>query len=728
MYGRAAAEMLGCAGHGDHPMKRLHVFTALLWLGIALGPANAAPPSYQELYANPGLTMPIQPTWQMQPVDAQAPPWEDIFAFTLGVAPDLIDRVRWLSMNPNRHSALAPGLFDAVEGRTLFLSPKALSFCDGRWQVARQEYISLNTALQPVHRVWLVERKPGGGLRTASANGRIDAQGQWAIAPRSCDGKDPVSIDAPGGLSYLMPDEFGQAASELHVGMVYAQPGLRDARGKWRTPSPPRDITTAQWMDYKRRMATPGSTGSGLIDARGRMVIPFIFGDLPDVTAQRRIQLCTAVGLDPQRNAGTPYVCRWQRLRGSNNAGAALRPVKDANTGRWGYQNAKGQWAIAPQFQQARRFRHGYAVVADEFPQDWRPPGWQEDWPIIRKFHRMGRYWAAEALVRNPSTDGRWVLRFGLLNDAGQWLAPVPQPALHVTVLVPPGGRTGHYAQMLAGHLPHLLGRNVHVDHVPNGTEADYCRLMTEGGDEKVLLAALRLPRGGIQGVHQPAPTDALMHSLRPVTLLASEPLVLVIDSTKADTLGIHDTDDLLAYARAHPGSLRIGTGDDGWTGHLAFGQFRALSGVDVQRVVFGGLYPNSDVITKAHAADLMFAPVNGVAIAVRRGQLRVLGTTAASAHAQSFEGVPWPTLASTAPLTGYTAYDHFSLWAPANSDAASNRLLQEAVAQVLSKPEVQKQLQDLQVVGGGGSPERLLELEDQEREDWRRALSSPVR
>ena len=304
----------------------------------------------------------------------------------------------------------------------------------------------------------------------------------------------------------------------------------------------------------------------------------------------------------------------------------------------------------------------------------------------------------------------------------------MPQPPLHVTVLVPPGGRSGHYAEMLARHLPTLLGRSVQVDHVPKATEADYRRLMTEGGNEKVLLAALRLPRGGIEGVHQAAPIDALMHSLRPVTLLASEPLVLAIDSTKADTLGIRSTDDLLAYARAHPGSLRIGTGDDGWTGHLAFGQFRAASGVDVQRVVFKGMYPDSDVITKEHAVDLLFAPVNGVAVAVRRGQLRVLGTTADPAHPQSFEGMPWPTLASSAPLSGYTTYDHFSLWAPANSEAASNRTLQEAVAQVLATPEVRKQLQDLRVVGGGGSPESLLALEDEERERWMRALSSPVR
>jgi tripartite-type tricarboxylate transporter receptor subunit TctC len=709
--------------------ERLPLFAILLWLCIALGSANAAPPTYQDLQADPG-TVPMQPAWQLRPVNASEPPWEDIFTFTIGIAPDLIEKARWLSLNPGRNSERAPALFDALDGRVLFLSPTARSFCDGRWQVAWLErigIIGIDGALQPTLKVWLVEQKPGGGQRTTVGIGRIDAQGQWAVPPVRCDGKDTTSIDSSAALSYLMPDESRPAASNLQVDTVYAQPGLRDAAGQWRTPPPPRDITTAQWMDYQRQMPTPGSTGSGLIDARGRMVIPFIFGGLPDATAQRRIRLCTAVGLDRQRNASTPRACRWQRLHGSNTD-AALRPAKDADTGRWGYRNAQGQWAIAPQFQEARAFRHGYAVVAGAFPQDWRPPGWQDERPIIRQFHRMGRHWVAEALVRNASTAGAWEIRYGLLDDAGQWLAAVPQPTLHVTVPFPPGGRSSHYAGMLASHLPRLLGRGVQVDHVPQATEADYRRLMTEGGNEKVLLAALRLPRGGIEGVHQGPPIDALMQALRPVTLLASQPLVLAIDSTKADTLGIHDTDDLLAYARAHPGSLRIGTGEDGWTGHLAFGQFRALSGVDVQRVVFKGMYPDSDVITKEHAVDLLFAPVNGVAVAVRRGQLRVLGTTADPARPQSFDGVPWPTLASSAPLAGYATYDHFSLWAPANSDAASNRIVQEAVAQVLARPEVRKQLQDLQVVGGGGSPESLLALEDEERERWLRALSSSGR
>ena len=231
--------------------------------------------------------------------------------------------------------------------------------------------------------------------------------------------------------------------------------------------------------------------------------------------------------------------------------------------------------------------------------------------------------------------------------------------------------------------------------------------------------------------MHQGPPIDDLLHSLRPVTLLASEPLVLVIDNTKAETLGIRSTDELLAYARAHPGSLRIGTGDDGWLGHLAFGQLRAMSGVDVQRVVFKGRYPDSDVITKEHAVDLLFAPANGVKVAVRRGQLRVLGTTAEVAHPQRFEGVLWPTLASTsAALSGYVAYDHFSLWAPANSDVVANRLLQEAVGRVLALPEVKAQLLDLQVVGGGGSGESLLGLERLEYESWKRAVlfASPLR
>jgi len=203
------------------------------------------------------------------------------------------------------------------------------------------EEISSNAALQPMFKVWLVEHQPEGGLRTTVASGRIDAQGRWTAPPVSCDGKDTTSCDTTASLSYLMQvqGESGQAASELHADTVYARPGLRDAQGRWRILQPPRDITTAQWMGSRLQMVTAGSIGSGLIDARGRMVIPFIFGDLPDATAQRRVRLCTADGLDPLRNAGTPRACRWQRLR-VGHAGVALRPAKDADTGRWGYQNA----------------------------------------------------------------------------------------------------------------------------------------------------------------------------------------------------------------------------------------------------------------------------------------------------------------------------------------------------------------------------------------------------
>lgn len=339
----------------------------------------------------------------------------------------------------------------------------------------------------------------------------------------------------------------------------------------------------------------------------------------------------------------------------------------------------------------------------------------------------MGRYWVASAVMHN---GGQREIRYGLLNDAGQWLVPTPLPTLQLTVLFGPGGRSSHYAEMLASQLPRPLGRNVQVHYMPSATEDSYRRLMLDDGDTKVLLAALRLPRNGIEGVHkaspQSEPINQLLPALRPVTLLASQPLVLVIDSAKADALGIHSTEELLAHAKAHPGRLRIGTGEDGWTTHLAFGQFHALSGVDVQRVIFKGRDPGSNAITKDHAVELMFAPMNRVRIAVQRGQLHVLGTTAYPAYPQIVDGQPWPTLASNPTLRGFTVYDHFSLWAPANSDAAYNRTLQQAVAQVLAKPEIQKHLQDIYVVGGGGSPESLLQLEEQEREGWMRALSLP--
>lgn len=407
-------------------MKRLHVFTALLSLGICCSSASAASPSYQELQAHPERALPMQPTWQLQPVTTQEPPWKEIFVFTEPMA-----RSRWLSLNPAKNSDYTPALLDTTEGRPLFLSPEARSFCNGRWQVAWVEAIGMNTAMQPTFKVWLVENKPEGSHRAVIAHGRIDAQGSWAVPPVDCNGANTAAIESSNSLTYRAPDEISATATDLQVDTVYAQPGLRDEKRRWRTPAPPRDITTAQWMDFQQHSIKPDATGTGLINARGQMVIPFIFGDLPDATAQRRIWLCTAVALERQRNADTPQACGWQRLRGNLND-AELRPVKDADTGRWGYQNQnqnmQGQWAIAPQFQAARPFRHGYAVVTSNFPEQWRPPGWQDERPIFRKFQRMGRYWLASAVVRNASTNGQREIRYGLLNDSGQWLVPVQLP------------------------------------------------------------------------------------------------------------------------------------------------------------------------------------------------------------------------------------------------------------------------------------------------------------
>ena len=723
---QAPAMLHAFVGFEGYLMKRAQPFSLLLWLSMALSCAHATPPSFQDLQARPERALPMQPIWQLVPVDGPSTNiWRDIFTFDLGQSPQLLSRSRWIALNPDKNSSLSPALLDTLEGRVLSLSPKTRSFCDGHWQTAWLKKISINPALQPLLKVWLVERRLDGTMRTAIGFGRLDTQGQWAVPPVSCDGQDTATVDSPSAINSLLSNDSDSPPSDLRVDWVYAQPGLRNAQGRWLTPPPSQDIATARWMNLRQDYVAPGSTGEGVIDTRGRMVVPPIFGELPDATDQQRIRLCTEAWQRLPGDAHPPPACDWKQLPRSNTV-TALRPVKATNTGRWGYQDASGKWVIEPQFERARPFHHGYAVVSDAIPEDWRPPGWSDGMPVIRKFHRVGRYWVAEAMVRNASTDGHWALRYGLLNDAAQWLAPIPVPPLHISVLFPPGGRSSHYAEMLAANLPQLLGRQVQIEHVTKPGEADYRRLMTEGGNAKALLAAIRLPRGGIKDVHQGPPLGELMQSLQPVTLLVSQPMVLVIDSTKADALGIHTTDDLLAYAQANPGALRIGTGEDGWTGQLAFGQFRALSGVHIQRVIYKSMYPDSDVITKDHAVDMLFSPVNGVTVAVRRGQLRVLGTTADPAHPQTFEGKQWPTLASNPLLSGYTTYDHFSLWAPASSDAESNRVLQKAVALVLAKPEVQKHLQEIQAVGGGGSPESLLETK--EREDWMRALSSTLR
>jgi tripartite-type tricarboxylate transporter receptor subunit TctC len=759
----------------------------MLSVAVAPGLLQAAPspvPTYQDWYSNPDrFVLPAQLPWTLEPrafTVRDSSGFEEVFAFRLGtdISRQPLSQALRLSLNPlDPRSALLPSLFNTETGEVQTLTdPAARRFCDGQWTVERLESIGLNPEEEPTLKIWLQWHRPDGTTRQQIGFGRLDGAGRWVQLPLEhymfhnrepyskdrvdCDGKriasDTPASPSPSPLTLLgAAGGQGQAPSPLRMAERFGQIGLLDARGRWVTPRPIADVTTSQWLFRRRNRFI--SNGVGLIDGGGRMTVPAVFGDLPPVTADSRIRLCTP--FYAEKHAPTdPLRCAWQKLR--PRANPDLHPVRGGAevNGLWGYQDARGDWVITPRYRSAKAFRHGYSVVEDDLPSAWRPPGWPESRPILTSIQRVGRYWVAKVVA---DQRGKAATAIGLMNDGGQWLRPVVRSSWHLVVPFAPGGKSDFWAQALARRLPGVLGREVEVEHIPQATTEDYARLAKGWwGPNRYLLATVRLPRGGIASEHGSAPMVTELRRLVPVTTVAAEPMVLLIKPARADALGITDARSLIDYARTHPGVLRVGTGEDGSTGHLAAELFDAMAQVDIRRVAFAGMAPSAATITAADV-DLVMAPLSLWRREILMERMRILGTTAAKGHPQVVSTIwnnnstyrldrlvqhperadaqtlslltqgsgtaefQWllPLLADEPGLAEYQAYDYYSVWAAQNSPPEPVRTLQKGIAEVLSTPEMQALLTQENAVVGGLSSTALEELEAEEADRWNQVV-----
>ena len=153
---------------------------------------------------------------------------------------------------------------------------------------------------------------------------------------------------------------------------------------------------------------------------------------------------------------------------------------------------------------------------------------------------------------------------------------------------------------------------------------------------------------------------------------------------------------ELLAFARAHPGKLNIGSINVGSTQHLAAELLKIRANVDLQVVPFNG---SPAVLTalrggQIDAAVEILAPVMAQ---VTSGALRVLAVTG-ERRSQALPDVP--TMIESG-ITGYAVTSWNALAAPARTPAPVVARLNREVNAALADAEVVKKLRALHVTPG---------------------------
>jgi len=210
-------------------------------------------------------------------------------------------------------------------------------------------------------------------------------------------------------------------------------------------------------------------------------------------------------------------------------------------------------------------------------------------------------------------------------------------------------------------------------------------------------------------------------------TLFKSLPFDSVRDFTPISTLGFFDIaivtsteskfktlDELLAYARANPGKLNVGSINIGSTQNLAAELFKSTAGVDMQIVPFNGT-PAVIQALRGAQIDVAVEILAPVMAQVRAGALRALAVTSEK-RSVLLPDVP---TAVERGLTGYVASSWNALAVPAQTPPEVVARLHKDIADAVNSPEIKQRLQELNIEARSSTPEQTKQFLQAEIKRW---------
>ena len=287
--------------------------------------------------------------------------------------------------------------------------------------------------------------------------------------------------------------------------------------------------------------------------------------------------------------------------------------------------------------------------------------------------------------------------------------APLPAaaqsfPDRPIKLIVPfgAGSAVDTIARAIAAQVAEQTGQAVLVD---NRTGANGIIAAEAAAKSPADGYTLFMPNDGIMAanpaLHAKLPYDPIK-DFAPVTLTSTVPLVLVGNPAFA----AKTVPELIALAKAKPGSINYSSTGSGSAQHLAMEFFIEAAGVKMTHVPYKAMGPAlTDVI--AGTVPLMFSGMSNVIALVKDGKLRVYGV---STPKRSTAMPDAPTIAEAGlPGYGYAAWN--GIVAPAATPPEVVRKLHSEFAKAIANPALRAKLASLGFDLVGAGPEEFCNL-----------------
>ena len=289
-----------------------------------------------------------------------------------------------------------------------------------------------------------------------------------------------------------------------------------------------------------------------------------------------------------------------------------------------------------------------------------------------------------------------------------------PTKPIRVVHPFPPGGGTDAMARILQPKLSEALGQPLVMDHRPGAAGSIAAEIVAKSTpDGYTLLMGFSTVLTTNPSLYSKLAFDPL-RDFAPITHLAtSQYLLIVHPSVPANSVG-----QLVALAKARPGSLNYASAGVGSPLHLAAELFKSRAGINIVHVTYKGGGPAA-IAVLAGESQVVFASVAAALQHVRSGRLRALAVTGLK---RSMLAPELPTMDESG-FPGFNVTAWQSVVAAAGTPRGIIARLHDAIVRVSRLPENVQLINNIGYEPTGTTPAQLAEIIRTESALWAKVI-----
>jgi tripartite-type tricarboxylate transporter receptor subunit TctC len=318
------------------------------------------------------------------------------------------------------------------------------------------------------------------------------------------------------------------------------------------------------------------------------------------------------------------------------------------------------------------------------------------------------------SVTRRTATVSLALAAAGLASPPVRAQAKYPDRPVRVILPFGPGGVADVTSRLVAQALGEKLGQNFVIENMPGAGGIAAARAAIAGGKDGYTLTLQTSGSAISAQLFEHLPFDPLKDFV-PISTIGYFTCDFAVEaSSPFKTLG-----DFIKAARDKPATLNIGTINVGSTQNLTTELFKSMAGVNVVIVPFRG---SPDIVVGLLRGDIQLAVDFYAALkpSFDNGQTRALAT---SAPQRSPELPNVPTVQESG-VAGFDVTGWNALYAPGGTPDEIIQILNKALQEVLTDPELKKRALDLGINAKASTPAELDAHMRDDIEKWGKVIA----